>query len=79
MPAIDIHFHVLPPSFVDAVRNHHFDGVIELDDAKSTPALLHRPPATVTVEQGPPLLPQLMDVGDILAEMDRRKLDGVAP
>jgi aminocarboxymuconate-semialdehyde decarboxylase len=78
MPAIDVHFHVLPPAFVDAVQSHHFDGVIEVDNAKSTAALLHRPPAGVTVEQGPPLLPQLMDVRDILAELDRRKLDAAA-
>jgi aminocarboxymuconate-semialdehyde decarboxylase len=78
MPAIDVHFHVLPPAFVDAVQRHHFDGVIELDRSKSTAALLHRPPAGVTVEQGPPLLPQLTDVRDILAEMDRRKLDAAA-
>jgi aminocarboxymuconate-semialdehyde decarboxylase len=78
MPAIDIHFHVLPPAFVDAVRRHHFDGVIELESSKPLPVLLHRPPAGATVEQGPPLLPQLTDVGDILAEMDRRKLDAAA-
>ncbi len=78
MPAIDIHFHVLPPAFVDAVRRHHFSGVIELDHSKPTAALLHRPPAGVTVEQGPPLLPQLIDVREILAEMDRRKLDAAA-
>ena len=78
MPAIDIHFHVLPPAFVDAVQRHHFGGVIELDHSKPTPALLHRPPADVTVEQGPPLLPQLIDVREILAEMDRRKLDAAA-
>jgi aminocarboxymuconate-semialdehyde decarboxylase len=78
MPAIDIHFHVLPPAFVDAVQRHHFGGVIALDRSKPTAALLHRPPAGVTVEQGPPLLPQLMDVREILAEMDRRKLDAAA-
>jgi aminocarboxymuconate-semialdehyde decarboxylase len=78
MPAIDVHFHVLPPAFVDAVQSHHFDGVIEVDNAKSTAALRHRPPAGVNVEQGPPLLPQLMDVRDILAELDRRKLDAAA-
>jgi aminocarboxymuconate-semialdehyde decarboxylase len=78
MPAIDVHFHVLPPFFVDAVQTHHFDGVIEVDSSKPTAALVHRAPAGVAVEQGPPLLPQLMDVLDILAEMDRRKLDAAA-
>jgi aminocarboxymuconate-semialdehyde decarboxylase len=78
MPAIDVHFHVMPPAFVDAVQSHHFDGVIELDRTKSPAVLFHRPPAGVIVEQGPPLLPQLMDVRAILTEMDRRKLDAAA-
>jgi aminocarboxymuconate-semialdehyde decarboxylase len=78
MPAIDIHFHVLPPLFVDVVRHHSFDGMVDVDDSQATPELVFRPPAGVVVEPGPPIRPQLFDSRLILAEMDRRKLDAAA-
>jgi aminocarboxymuconate-semialdehyde decarboxylase len=78
MPAIDVHFHVLPPSFVDAVRRHGFDGVVDIDGSKATAELVFRPPAGVAIEAGPPIRSQLVDSRLILAEMDRRKLDAAA-
>jgi aminocarboxymuconate-semialdehyde decarboxylase len=78
MSAIDIHFHVLPPLFIDIARRHSFDGIVEVDDAKATAELVFRPPTGVTVEPGPSLRPQLFDSRLILTEMDRRKLDAAA-
>lgn len=78
MPAIDIHCHVLPPSFVEAVRRHTFEGVVDIDASISPAQLLFRPPPNVAVEQGPVLRPELFDVRSILAEMDRRRIDAAA-
>ena len=78
MPVIDIHFHVLPPLFVDAVRQHGFDGMVDVDNSKATPELVFRAPVGVAVEPGPLIRPQLIDTRLILAEMDRRKLDMAA-
>jgi aminocarboxymuconate-semialdehyde decarboxylase len=78
MPAIDIHFHVLPASFVDAVRRHAFDGIVDIDSTKATAELVFRAPPAVALESGPAIRPQLVDRGLILAEMDRRKLDAAA-
>jgi aminocarboxymuconate-semialdehyde decarboxylase len=78
MPAIDVHFHVLPPSFIDAVRRHAFDGMVEIDSSKATAELAFRPPPGVAVEQGPAVRPELFDRRLLLAEMDRRKLDAAA-
>jgi aminocarboxymuconate-semialdehyde decarboxylase len=78
MPTIDIHFHVLPPLFVDVVQSHAFEGVIDVDRTKPTAELVYRAPPGVAVEQGPPIRPQLFDSGLILAEMDRRGLDAAA-
>jgi aminocarboxymuconate-semialdehyde decarboxylase len=78
MPAIDVHFHVLPPLLVDAVRRHAFDGVVDVDSSKATAELIFHAPAGVPAEPGPAIRPQLVDVCLILAEMDRRKLDAAA-
>jgi aminocarboxymuconate-semialdehyde decarboxylase len=78
MPAIDIHFHVLPQLFVDLVKRHTFDDVVDVDNSKATAELVYRPPAGVPVEQGPAIRPELFDSHLILTEMDRRKLDSAA-
>jgi aminocarboxymuconate-semialdehyde decarboxylase len=78
MSSIDVHFHVLPPLFVDLVRRHAFDGVVEADGAKTAAELKFRAPAGVAVEPGPAIHPQLTDDRRILAEMDRLKLDAAA-
>src|SRR5205085_7531655 len=75
---IDIHFHVLPPSFVDAVRRHAFDGLVDIEGSQATAALVFRAPTGVAVEPGPSIRPQLFDNRLILAEMDRRKLGAAA-
>lgn len=78
MPSIDIHFHVLPPLFVDSVRRHAFDGIVDVDSSKPTAELVFHAPAGVAVEPGPSVRPPLFDSGLILGEMDRRKLDAAA-
>lgn len=78
MLAIDVHFHVLPPLFVDAARRHTFGDIVTVDAAKPTPELLFRPPPGVAVEPGPAVRPELFDRSRILAEMARRTLDAAA-
>ena len=76
--AIDIHFHVLPRLFVDAVQRREFAGVVDIDHSREVSALVYRPPPGTTVEQGPLLRPALVDDRLILAEMDRRRLSAAA-
>ena len=78
MDTIDIPFHVVPALFADAATRGEFRPLIDVDTSKGRPELIYRPPAAITLEQGPPLRPQLSDIGTILAEMDRRKLDAAA-
>jgi aminocarboxymuconate-semialdehyde decarboxylase len=78
MPSIDVHFHVLPPLFVDVVRQHGLDGTVEVDASKAMNEIVFHPPPGVAIEPGPSVRPQLFDRRLILAEMDRRKLDAAA-
>jgi aminocarboxymuconate-semialdehyde decarboxylase len=75
VPTIDIHFHVLPPLFVDLARRNAFAEVVSIDGSKSIPELAYHPAPGIAVEQGPPIRPGLLDPALILAEMDRRRLD----
>jgi aminocarboxymuconate-semialdehyde decarboxylase len=78
MDTIDIHFHVVPALFADAAARGEFRPLVDVDASKGGQELIYRPSAAITLEQGPPLRPQLSDIGTILAEMDRRKLDAAA-
>ena len=77
MPAIDVHFHVLPPAFVDAVQVTTLmvssKWTTRIDCCAPSPAAGRRDRRAGTAAPA-----ALMDVRDILAEMDRRKLDAAA-
>jgi aminocarboxymuconate-semialdehyde decarboxylase len=78
LPTIDIHFHVAPPRFVDAVRRRDFSHVVEIDSATGADRLVFHAPPGVAVEPDSHLRPHVYDAGLILAAMDRRKLDAAA-
>src|SRR4051812_47831409 len=79
MRAIDIHFHMVPQAFVDAVRRHDLADAVEIEALPDGGEQLRfRVPAGMPAEPGPPVRPPLSDEGMLLAAMDRRKLDGAA-
>ena len=78
MEAIDIHFHVIPPLFVDFVRGRNAREVIEISTSVGMDRLVYHPPAGVFVEPNASLSPALFDERLILAGLDRRKLDAAA-
>src|SRR5271166_3853653 len=78
LATIDIHFHVAPPRFVDAVRRRDFSGAVEIDSATGADRLVFHAPPGVAVEPDSALRPQVHDPTLILAAMDRRKLDVAA-
>jgi aminocarboxymuconate-semialdehyde decarboxylase len=76
--SIDVHFHVVPPGFVDAVRRGAFAGTVELICAGGAERMAYHAPADVVLEPGTTLPPHLYDEGLILAALDRRGLDAAA-
>src|ERR1051325_6310913 len=79
MEAIDIHWHVVPPTVVDALRRDGLSGSphLELDQGGVERLMLHPPPG-IAVEQRSGLLPAVYDERLILADLDRMKLDAAA-
>jgi aminocarboxymuconate-semialdehyde decarboxylase len=78
LDTIDIHFHVAPPQFVDAVRRGDLAEAVEIDSATGADRLVfHAPPGTA-VEPDTFLRPPVHDPRLILAAMGRSKLDAAA-
>ena len=78
MQTIDIHFHVVPPRFVDCMRTGQISEAVEIDSASGADRLVLHPPPGIAVEPDTHLRPQVYDARLILAAMDRRKLDAAA-
>jgi aminocarboxymuconate-semialdehyde decarboxylase len=76
--AIDIHFHVAPPSFLDLIRSGEFRDVVEIEADRGGERLAFHAPPGVAVEPNTELERQVYDDGLILAALDRRKLDAAA-
>jgi aminocarboxymuconate-semialdehyde decarboxylase len=73
--SIDVHFHVVPPGFVDAVRRGTFADTVELRRDGGADRMVYHAPADVVLEPGTTLPPQLYDEALILDALDRRGLD----
>lgn len=78
MQSIDVHFHVVPPAFVDAVRRGTFVETVELQRDGGTDRMVYHAPPDVVLEPGTTLPPHLYDEGLILEALDRRGLDAAA-
>ena len=78
LQTIDIHFHVAPSAFVDAVRRRDFFNVVEIDSTTGADRLVFHAPPGVAIEPDSALRPHVYDADLILAAMDRRKLDAAA-
>jgi aminocarboxymuconate-semialdehyde decarboxylase len=75
IPAIDIHFHAIPPGFVDAARRGDFADVLEIAAADR---LVFHAPAGVAVEPGLAIRPRAYDAGLIRTALDGMALDMAA-
>jgi len=73
--SIDIHFHVIPPVFVGAVRRGAFAETVHIERGDGIERMIYHAPADVVLEPGTTLRPDLYDERQILAALDRRKLD----
>jgi aminocarboxymuconate-semialdehyde decarboxylase len=75
---LDVHFHVAPPGFVDAVRKDAFRDAVQIEGLNGRERLrFHAPPSTV-VEPDTPMRPDLYDERLILDGLNARRLDAAA-
>jgi aminocarboxymuconate-semialdehyde decarboxylase len=75
MDSIDIHFHVVPPQFVDAVRREQFAEAARIERTGARDHLIYAAPPDVVVEPDTTLHPAEYDERLMLDGLDRRKLD----
>src|ERR1700674_3993757 len=78
LTTIDVHFHVAPLGFIDAVRLGALSEAVEIDSATGADRVVFHAPPGIACEPDPFLRPHVYDAGLILAAMDRRKLDAAA-
>jgi aminocarboxymuconate-semialdehyde decarboxylase len=76
--SMDVHFHVVPPSFVDAVRRGAFAGTVELVRDGAVERMVYHAPSDVVLEPGTTLPADLYDERLIIEALDRRGLDAAA-
>jgi aminocarboxymuconate-semialdehyde decarboxylase len=76
--SIDIHFHVVPAEFYDAVRRETFRDWVELERRGGEERMVYHAPAGVVLEPGGPIEPECTDPRLMLEGLDRRGLDAAA-
>src|SRR5579862_8240182 len=75
---IDVHFHVVPPSFAEAMRRGDFESVVSIVPAGPVEQMVLHAPADVPVEPETELEPAQYDDRLLRAALDARKLDAAA-
>jgi aminocarboxymuconate-semialdehyde decarboxylase len=75
---IDIHFHAVPPLFVDALRRGALSEAVEIDSTSGADRLVFHAPAGTAIEPDIFLRSNVHDERLILGAMDHRKLDAAA-
>ncbi len=78
MASIDVHFHVVPPEFLEAVRRGTFRQAVEIERRGGGERMVFHAPDDVVVEPDTEVDPRLSDVRLILEGLDRRRLDAAA-
>ena len=78
MAAIDVHFHIVPPRFVDLVRSGALAEIVDVEREPDGDRLTFRPPEGIVIEPDTAIRPHLHDPRMILAALDRRGLDTAA-
>jgi aminocarboxymuconate-semialdehyde decarboxylase len=73
--SLDVHFHVVPPAFVDAVRRGTYAEAVHVERAGGVERMIYHAPADVVLEPGTTLPPALYDERRILDALDRRGVD----
>jgi aminocarboxymuconate-semialdehyde decarboxylase len=76
--SIDVHFHVVPPRFVDAARRGMFADTVELVRDGGVDRMVYHAPPDVVLEPGTTLPAHLYDERLILQALDRRGLAAAA-
>jgi len=76
--AIDVHFHVVPPEFYDAVRRGQFRESVEIERRGGVERMVYHAPAGVVLEPGNGIDTQCSDVRLMLEGLDHRDLDAAA-
>ena len=78
MESIDVHFHVVPLPFVEAVRADRFREAVQIEPGDGRERVVYHAPPGVAVEPNTTFGADLYDDRRILAGLDRRKLDAAA-
>lgn len=78
MHVIDIHFHVVPPLFVDALRRGAFKGVVETDRSRTPEWMVFTAPPGTPIEPETELEERACEPGLIAAALDERGLTAAA-
>ncbi len=78
MDSIDVHFHVVPPEYLEAVRRGMFRQAVEIERRGGREHMVVHAPEDVVVEPGNEIDPRLSDTRLILEGLDRRRLDAAA-
>jgi aminocarboxymuconate-semialdehyde decarboxylase len=73
--SIDIHFHVVPPTFVEATRRGAFEEAVHIERRNGAEHMHYHAPREVVVEPDTTLQPETYDDRLILDAMNRTKLD----
>jgi len=76
--AIDVHFHIIPPRFVEAVRRGTFVEAVHIERAGGVDRMIYHAPPDVVLEPGTTLRTDLYDEQQILDALTRRGLDAAA-
>lgn len=78
MDAIDVHFHIVPPRFVDLVRGGDLREIVDVERTLDADRLTFRPPPGIAIEPDTAIRPHLYEPRLILDALDRRGLDAAA-
>jgi len=73
--SLDVHFHVVPPAFADAVRRGVFVAAVHTERSGGVERMVYHAPPDVVLEPGTALRPDLYDERLILEGVTRRGLD----
>ena len=78
MTTIDVHFHVVPSGFLEALRRDDFRAAVEVETLPDRDVLLFHAPQGTAVEPNVSVRPHQYDASILLRAMDARGLDAAA-
>jgi aminocarboxymuconate-semialdehyde decarboxylase len=78
MTTIDVHFHVVPFGFLEALHRDDFRAAVEVETLPDRDVLLFHAPQGTAVEPNVLVRPHQYDASILLRAMDARRLDAAA-